>query len=88
MSTLRHRQETSCRAYGAQTSRAFIKLRTPQLAPLLKHVLEHSPFESSEGVPYFCEMAPAPNFKVPKARKQDPKAGTYLKGAALVLATR
>lgn len=70
-----------CRPTGIRTSTAFLKLKHPELAPILGHVLQRTPFTGEHGVQYHCEMAVALFQKVPKEReKQDPYMGTYKEG--------
>lgn len=70
-----------CRESGITTSTAFIKLRNPGLAPILKQLLQNSPFIGDHGVPYHCEMEVAFYQRVPKERtKEDPSVATYEQG--------
>lgn len=73
-----------CRTTGIRTSTAFLKLKHPELAPILSQVLQQTPFSGEHGVQYNCEMSVALFQKVPKEReKQDPYMGTYKEGMLL-----
>ena len=66
---------------GIVTSTAFVKLKHPELAPVLKQVLQNSPFIGDHGVPYHCEMEVAIYQRTPKERaKEDPYVATYEQG--------
>lgn len=77
--TLPHR--IVCRAGRTRASYAFVKLRKPQLAPLLKLVLEQHAWKDADGVPYQCKVAPAPFAKLHTKASKDAEAGTYESGA-------
>eukprot|EP00892_Ulva_mutabilis_P006198 jgi/Ulvmu1/3950/UM018_0173.1 len=63
---------------GISTSTAFIKLKHSELAPVLKQILQNSPFIGDHGVPYHCEMEVAVYQRIPKDRaKEDPYVATY-----------